>query len=483
MTKTAEIPRLDELGLPTDRLDGALAGVDEFERFCARLETTEGDAMSLEPFQRLIVAAYFAGMSEVLALIPKGNGKTVLLAAIAVHHLTTTNAAEAYIGASSAAQAQKMYREASRFARQVDLLPFPGYMEIRVDKDPAFGYLRVLASDKADRGSLEGIGPTLGLVDELHAHVNDALYAAIHGALHKRDGRMLTISTAGSDEDSVLGRIRAKALELPSVTRSDSLTIARDDSFAMFEWAASEGADLDDISVVADANPASFVTEAKLRRIKASPSMTATRWARYHANVWTPAADQWLPPGTWDACFEDGADIPEGSDVVVGVDVGIKKDSSAVVWMHKRSDERIVVKATVFAPQGDGPLDLSKLEGAIRDLADRYRVMSVSYDRWSFERSAQMLSDEGLLMVDFPMTNERTVPASTRLYEAIQQHRVVHDGDPVLAAHVKAGATRDTERGWRLAKGKAKRPIDALIAMLIAFPQADQSTTGGGFEW
>ena len=86
-------------------------------------------------------------------------------------------------------------------------------------------------------------------------------------------------------------------------------------------------------------------------------------------------------------------------------------------------------------------------------------------------------------MVEFPMTNERTVPASSRLYEAVQAGRLVHDGDPVLTAHVKAGSTRDTERGWRLAKGKAKRPIDALMALLIAFPQADQANTGGGFEW
>jgi phage terminase large subunit-like protein len=481
--KTAEIPNFDLLGLSEDQIESATAAINDFESFCADLETTEGQPLTLEPFQRLIIASYFAGFSEVLALIPKGNGKTVLLAALAVHHLKTTNAAEAYIGASSAAQAQKMYREASRFARQVDLLPFPGYMEIRVHKDPSFGYLRVLASDKADRGSLEGIGPTLGLVDELHAHVNDALYAAMHGALHKRDGRMLTISTAGSDEDSVLGRIRAKAFELPSVDRDEALTIAHDDAFVMFEWAVAEGADLDDLEVVKTANPASFVTLEKLKRIKASPSMTPSRWSRYHSNVWTPAQDQWLPAGVWDACYDADAKIPEGADVYLGVDVGIKKDTSAIAVLHKREDERIVVEAHVFAPDGDQPLDLSKLEGKIREIADRYRVMSVSYDRWTFERSAQMLSDEGLLMVEFPMTNDRTVPASNRLYEAIQQHRVVHDGNPVLAAHVKAGATRDTERGWRLTKGKSKKPIDALIATMIAFPQADQSSTGGGFEW
>lgn len=85
-------------------------------------------------------------------------------------------------------------------------------------------------------------------------------------------------------------------------------------------------------------------------------------------------------------------------------------------------------------------------------------------------------------MVEFPMTNLRTVPASTRLYEAVMGRKVAHDGDPVLAAHVNAGVTRDTERGWRLAKGKATQPIDALMAMLMAHDLATAQDTTSIYE-
>ena len=57
-------------------------------------------------------------------------------------------------------------------------------------------------------------------------------------------------------------------------------------------------------------------------------------------------------------------------------------------------------------------------------------------------------------MVDFPQSNERMAPASEALYEAINGTKLVHNGDPVLAAHVLSGITTESERGWRLTKRK-----------------------------
>src|SRR3546814_7679660 len=60
------------------------------------------------------------------------------------------------------------------------------------------------------------------------------------------------------------------------------------------------------------------------------------------------------------------------------------------------------------------------------------------------------------------------VPACLDSYRAITGRVLVHDNDPVLTDHVLAAATRDTDRGWRLSKGKSKRHIDACIAMVMA---------------
>ena len=87
-------------------------------------------------------------------------------------------------------------------------------------------------------------------------------------------------------------------------------------------------------------------------------------------------------------------------------------------------------------------------------------------------------------MVESPMTNERTVIATDRLYKAIvDERRIVHNGDPALRAHVESGALKETERGPRLAKGKTRRAIDALIALMIGLPVIDDlGDADFGFE-
>jgi len=137
-------------------------------------------------------------------------------------------------------------------------------------------------------------------------------------------------------------------------------------------------------------------------------------------------------------------------------------------------DERVVVEAEVFTPKGDGTaLDLAVVEAAIRANADRYVVQACVYDRWSFERSAQDLTDFGLTMVEQPMTAQRMTVASQNLFEAITSGVIAHSGDPVLTAHVRAGATKAHEHGWRLVKGKTRRPIDALVALALAYSSID----------
>ena len=65
--------------------------------------------------------------------------------------------------------------------------------------------------------------------------------------------------------------------------------------------------------------------------------------------------------------------------------------------------------------------------------------------------------------------------ASSTLYRLIEERRLIHDGDAVLRAHVLAGITKQTERGWRLQKDPdGRRPIDALIALAIAAHVAEE---------
>src|SRR4051812_11382235 len=78
----------------------------KFERFCALI------GIQLEPFQRLILSEFFSGTRELLVLLPRGNGKTTLMAALALWHLIKTPEARVYIAASAAKQAREMFEAA-----------------------------------------------------------------------------------------------------------------------------------------------------------------------------------------------------------------------------------------------------------------------------------------------------------------------------------------------------------------------------------
>lgn len=458
--------------------------VDHFRRYAALMRLDSGENWDVEDFQLMVLEDVFAGAPEVWVVVPEGNGKTTLMGGFALYHADYTPQASVLMAAASRDQCGLLLGQAAGFVYRTPELQkrfrvFEGYRRITALRTQ--GRIQVFAAD--DRTG-DGVIPTLGLVDELHRHPDMRLYRTWRGKLDKRDGQLVAISTAGLPE-SEFENTRARAKAEGDVTVTGQHVRAEAADMVLHDWAVRPDQDFDDLEVVKAANPFSGVTVEKLRKRKASPAMTAGHWARFVCNVPFVIDGAWLPPDAWEACRDDGCEIPDGSPVTLGVDIGRKHDHTAVVALWNRPDGRTVVKCRVFVPPTDGSsLSLEEVENHIRALAHDFQVQGVVYDPWSFERSAQMLSDEGLLMVEHPMSPERMHRSSALLYEAVMEKKLAHDGDPVLAAHVAAGASKDTERGWRLAKNpKAKRPIDALMALCVGYSVASQHTGGGGFEW
>src|SRR4051794_30953608 len=239
--------------------------------------------LTLEPFQRTIAAEVFSARRELLVTMPRGNGKTSLLAALGLFKLLSTPNPEIYACAASRDQARLLLDIAKRMIRSSPDLErriTSRYSELRAND----GYLKVIASDAP---LAHGLTPSFVIVDELHAHKDAELYLAMATALLKRpDAQLVTISTAGWNVDSPLGKLRARALALPDVKRDGPLTRAVGPSLAMLEWSA-EDWDGVDLEPVAAANPASWITAQALEdQRQALPDLA---FRRYHANEWTSA--------------------------------------------------------------------------------------------------------------------------------------------------------------------------------------------------
>ncbi len=435
--------------------------MDDFKDFCTSV------GLTLEPFQRRIAKAAAGPEREFVALLPRGQGKTTLLAAIAVHHLVTTENAAVYCAASSRDQARILFESALAFTRVLDHPNIVDrHLELRFCEDPDqprnfSRFMRVLA---ADAMRLHGLTPSLAIIDELHAHADDSVYLALKTAQLKRpDSKLITISTAGAGADSPLGRLRARALAQPRVSRRGAVTDAQGAQLRYLEWSVDEDADIDDARIVKKANPCSWVSVEALREQRQAVPDLAYR--RFHANQWTEREGHWLPPGAWQAV----TGIPsftDGEDVWIGVDVGGERSASAVVWINAN----LHVGAAIY----HGDRGVLECVDEVRLLAGTYNVREVVFDPWRFGQGAQELEAAGILVTSFPQSDTRMVPASTRLYSAIVEQRLVVPDHPELRQHAAAAVARHGRRGWRLDKAARADNIDGVIALCMALEACEQ---------
>src|SRR5574340_814951 len=184
--------------------------LEHFEAWAERLILDNGEAWVLEPFQREFISNVFdlGGETECWLIVPEGNGKTTMIAGLALYGLRFTEDALIPVAASSRDQARIMYRQAKGFLRRSELddpgyrfEPFDGYRRIdlrvpgRTKRGEIAGSIEIHA---ADASTGDGIIPApYAFLDELHRHKSLDLYETWRGKLEKRHAQIVTISTAG----------------------------------------------------------------------------------------------------------------------------------------------------------------------------------------------------------------------------------------------------------------------------------------------
>lgn len=422
-----------------------------------------------------MLSDYFGGTRETLILIPKKNGKTTLLAALGLFHLTTVDSAACYIGAASRDQASILFEQAAGFVRRTKWLQKwvdvkTGYREIRSTTD---GKLRVLA---ADANTADGVLPTLALVDELHRHKSSDLYAVFRDGLSARNGQMITISTAGDDENSPLGRLRQAAHDLPDQKRDGAYRYATKPGFALHEWAMEVDQDRDDLDLVKAANPAPWQTKDSLRERRDSPSTRPWEFARFACGVWVAGEETAISESEWMECAQPGLEIPKGTHGVhVGVDLGWKHDHTALVPVWRDNEDALVLvnKPAILVPPGDGEaIDSEEIWAVVEQMAGHWPKLTFVLDpEAGGEQLAQRIERE-LPDVTVATHSQKTSPmclAAQRLAEAIADKRIQHPDDPDLTRHVLSAAAKQIGPSWKFVKQRKKDlKIDALIALAMA---------------
>ena len=444
------------------------------EKFCVHGEGDFfGEPFKLDDWQKALIYELYEldknkrrKYRESMIGLPKGNGKSALIAALGLYELLGAGVTSPLVAVAAASyeQANLVFGTMKTMCNESPLLRdmVETYEnEIQVKNAPGRAF-RVAAK----AGTADGGRNSCFIADEIHEWNNINLervyYVLSNNTAKRQDGLVIGITTAGYDLDSLAGRLYQRGL-LKESGKSD-------DPEFYFKWiGAKDTDDPSDKELWAKVNPAVqndwWPIENLNRRYKSLP---IHEFQRYHLNQWTRTEEEsWITSEQWVACQDEELELEKGFDTFVGIDMALRHDSVGIVYGQKDENEVINVKSQIWLPNDEKYMDYQEIEAFVVELMKKYNVKEVAYDPAFFERSAQVLLDRGVPMVNFPQTHSRMIPACGNAYDLIANAKVRHDGDPTFSDQVMSAAQRVTDMGWRLSKGRSKRKIDSCIAMVM----------------
>ena len=464
---------------PWERWRGSVVGkhIRLIESYCKPPKGEGyGQPMKLAAFQKSFLEEALAdGITTAVMPMPSGNGKSTFCAAVSVAATflgNETGAPQVPVIATTLGQSiRSVYGvAASMVAHAPDLADrsviFTGVSTPRIWVPRNEGLLFPISNDV---DGLQGLDYSLAVCDEL-GFQSVEVWSSLLARTGKR-ARSLVIGTGtpGLDRDNALWAIREKVSE----GRKPASMVFR-------EYAADVGCDLMDREQWRKANPAlvaGFMTEAGLA--SAIEGMPDSHARVFRLGQWVDGVEGWLGSdgrAVWDRGEDRAYSLTIGAPTWVGLDVGIKRDSTSVCSVQYRPDGRLHAEFHTWVPTADEPVDVIEVMAYLRELCDRYRVGAISFDPRFFDVPAAMLHDEGLPMIEIPQSVERMTPAIGALYTIIREGRLTHGRDSLAAQQVLNAIPRLNERGFTLSKNKSRGRIDSAISLALAVERASHKT-------
>lgn len=430
-----------------------------------------GKPLKLAKFQKAwLKEALSTDISSSVMSVGRGNGKSTFLAAAATWALFDPDES----GAPQVPIVATTVNQAIRSVYGVALAMINSNWELRsrsvlysaigAQKATVPITLGEMFPVSNDPDGLQGLDPSLAVCDEVGFMPIESWDSLLLASGKRPRSLVVGIGTPGFDKNNALWHLRTRVREgheLPG--------------FRYVEYAADEGCAITDPKQWAKANPAlaeGFMNPKALdTAIALSPE---AHFRIFRLGQWVDGTDCWLGPDglkLWDALL-DPYEFDSGASTWVGVDVGLKRDSTAVVALQRREDGRLHAKVKFWLPTADEPVDVTDVMHYLRGLDAAYRVEEISFDPRFFDVPAKMLEDEGLNVVEIPQSLERMTPAIGSVFEMIKRGELSHDDDPLFATQILNAVPRFNERGFTLAKGKSRGRIDAAIALSLAADRA-----------
>lgn len=495
------------------------AGLDRAEQVIKFIELLrvpsgegQGGPMRLRPWQKQFIRDLYAPhvdgnrrVRRAILSVARKNGKTAIIAAIALAHLIGPEAiknGEIYSAANDREQAGQVFKflrqliDADEELSQVlDIVPSTKTVVCKQNGS----FYRALS---ADAGTKHGLNPSVWIYDELAQSRNQELYEVMNTSQGARKEPLgIVISTQSPDPEHPLSKL------------IDDGLVANDATVLVHLYCADDEAEIMDEDAWRAANPAlgdfRSVEDLSALAIQASrmPSMEAS-FRNLYLNQRVDQNSPLIPRSEWKAC-QTGDTLMLGEDIYLALDLSGVHDLTSLVgisatvgvervkaWHWKPHDflldhaKRDRAPYDLWAKDGwlETPpgraVDYSYVASRIAEIRDDYSIRGLAYDRWRIEQllvEFQRIGvdayiegkdkpfDGALRLVPWGQGYRDMSPAVEALEASFIHRRFKHDGNPVLAfCFANAIAVSDASGNRKLDKSKTRFRIDGAVATAMA---------------
>lgn len=200
-------------------------------------------------------------------------------------------------------------------------------------------------------------------------------------------------------------------------------------------------------------------------------------YLRLHENRWASAVTAFITGEMRDPCVD-----PERTPVLtsrfvelfVGVDAGIKYDTAAGVGLLRDGDRLVLATHRIWKPSPVESLDIeATIEQYLRELHAGYLVRTILVDPYQLHRTITTLSSAGLPIEEFPQTTANTTRMGQALFDLLHGRNLRLYPAEDLHAQAMNTIAVESPRGWRIAKEKAAKKIDAGRLQIFSYVPPD----------
>ncbi len=494
-------------------------------RFIECLKHTKGEfhgkPFTLLPWQKKIVSDVFGTVRDdypdqrqyttAYIEIPKKNGKSELGAAIALNMLCNDDEwkAEVYSCASDRQQAAivfdvavDMVKQSPALSKRIKIVPSVKRMVYQ----PTGSIYQVLSSEVATK---HGLNVSACIFDELHTQPTRALYDVMtQGSGDARKQPLwFFLTTAGTDRNSICWEVHQKALDILEGRKADP-------RFYPVLFGLPDDADWTSEENWYKANPSLDQTISiekvrdAFRKAQETPA-DENMFRQLRLNQWVKQSVRWMPMDKWDEC---GGSIDlsalQGRACYAGLDLSSTSDLTTLVLVFPPAEEDGVYTVLPFfwLPEETLPLRVRRdhvmydvwerqhhlittegnvvhygfIQKYINELAEKYDIREIAYDRWNASMMVQNLQDDGFTMVPFGQGFKDMSPPTKELMRLVLEHKINHGGHPVLRWNMDNAFVRTDPAGnIKLDKEKSTEKVDGAVALVMALDRAMKNLNGG----